>query len=270
MRFLDKFANPKKLSGTEDAGDAILRHLAHVRSVRDCFDILEAASMFQEGTLREDAVSALYSHCAVMRRQGMAMEPNLIGRAVTRAIAEPVRAGEAALRFAGHDTDFIEIVAKADEMRSKRDFSQAEYQYWLAHLLYPKHPLILVQYAHALKEQGKFPDALARYLDAAAFGAPMSDVEEHALFVAGALGLKARVAELLLAPTLIPISTDVRALYELLIGREPAISDVVLLMIEHRSAVSIVTTLMRREEFSQANRELLRLVAETQWSEANA
>lgn len=271
MRLLDKFIKPRGSSRAEDAEDArgpLPLRLDRVRSVQDCLDVFEAESMCEDGSLSENIISALYSRCASMRQQGMTMEPNLIGRAVQLAIAEPARAGNSALRFANHDTDFNEIVADADKVRDRREFSQAEYLYWRALLLNPRHPLILVQYAHTLKEQGKLPDALVYYLDAAVFGAPMSDVEEHALFVAGRLGLKERVR--LSAAMSMPCSNDVRALYELLIGQGPSLSDIVQLMLEHESISSIVSTLIRRKEFSQANRDLLRLIAETRWSPANA
>jgi len=271
MKFFGKLAKARKSSRAGDAPSAVPPHLERVRSVQDCLDVFEAESMFSGGTISDEVVSALYSHCTAMREQGMALEPNLIGRAVTHAVVEPARAGEIALRFASHDTDFVGFVTEADELlRFKRDIAHAEYLYWRALVLYPKHPLMLVQYAHSLKEQGKHPDSLTYYLDAAVFGAPMSDVEEHALFVAGLLGLSSRVAVRLSAPLSIPCSSHVRALYELLIGHGPTITDTLHLMIEHKSIPSIVTALMGREEFCQANRDLLRLIVETQWSPASA
>ncbi len=116
MKFLKGFVRIKGASWPGDAPGAVPPHLEHVRSIQDCLDVFETESMFSEGTLSDDVVSALYSHCAVMRRQGMAMEPNLIGRAVIRAIAEPARVGESDLsaffvKSTMSDTVFLDIGA---------------------------------------------------------------------------------------------------------------------------------------------------------------
>lgn len=270
MKLLNRFASPKKSLGGDDVHKPISSHALRFRSVQDCLDFFEAEAMYEQGSLSEDTVFSLLSQCAAMRQKGMAMEPNLIGRAVAQSIADPRRAGKIALQFADQDTDFNEFLADADAMRDSGNFAQGEYLYWRALILFPTHPTIRVQYAHCLKEQDKLPDALVGYLDSVTFGAPISDVKAHALFVAHRLGLRDLVAERLANSSLIHPSADIRALYELLVGREPAITLIIQLMLDYHDTQSIIANIIRRDEFRHANRDLLRLVAETNWSPEHA
>jgi tetratricopeptide (TPR) repeat protein len=262
VKFLSRQARSgKQSSGMEDKSTYLL--LEKVRSIDDCLGVFEDSGMLEQGFLLEDAVTNLYSMCVVMRKKNMAMEPNLIGRAVIQSIVDARRAGAAALRFAGQDTDFQGLVAEADMMRDSNDFAKAEYFCWRALTLFPKHPLIYVQYAHALKEQGKIVDALVNYLNALAFGASMLDVEEHALFVAEKLEVKSQLGEWLQSAKAFLPSADIVMLHELLLGWSPQVKIILDLMMQHGSAHSIIAEIMRGDDFWHANRELLRFVAET-------
>lgn len=269
MRLL-KNTKPKKLPGDGDLHNLVLSPFDSVRSIQDCLYLFEAKAMYKQGCLSEEAVAELWSICMAMRQKGMALEPNLIGRAVAQSIADPRRAGKIAMQFADKDTDFNKIMADADAMRDNGNFAKGEYYYSCALKLFPMHPTPMVQYAHCLKEQDKLPDALVRYLDSVIFGAPISDVEEHALFVADRLGLKDRVSKRFQNLSKTPPSVDIYALFQLLFGREPSITLVLHLMIDYLDSQSIIVDLIRRDEFRYTNRDLLRLVAETNWSPEHA
>ena len=263
MKFLSRRARPVKQSngGKEDKSVYLL--LEKVRSVGDCLRVFEESGMLDQGFLLEDTVANLHSMCVAMRKKGMAMEPNLIGRAVIQFIVDARQAGAAALRFARQDTDFQGLVAEADMMRDSNDFAKAEYFCWRALTLFPKHPLIYVQYAHALKEQGKAADALVNYLNDLIFGAPMLDVEEHALFVAEKLGIKSQLEMRLRSSGSLLPSADVIMLHELILGWSPQVGVVLELMMQHEHAHSIFVELIHEDDFWRANRDLLRFVAET-------
>ena len=266
MNFLNRIAPPKQAVVSSQAPNSAPPELARVRSVEECVKIFETEAMLNEGGLTEESVAALHSCCAVMREKGLGLEPNLIGRAASQSIANMRRSGKLAIKFGCEDTDLCQVVAEADAERDKRDFARAEYLYYHALTLYPMHPVVTVQYAHALKEQGKFPDALVRYVDASIYGAPKSDVEEHALFTASRLDLKDAVARILAGPdTLLP-SAHVRALYRLVCGRDVDVKTVLHLMIGCQNFSSLLVELMRGDFFKHANRDLLRLVVETNWS----
>jgi hypothetical protein len=266
MNFLNRIAPPKQAVVSSQAPNSAPPELARVRSVEECVKIFETEAMLNEGGLTEERVAALHSYCAAMREKGLGLEPNLIGRAASQSIANMRRSGKLAIQFGCEDTDLCQIVTEADAERDKRDFACAEQLYYRALTLYPTHPVVTVQYAHALKEQGKFPDALVRYVDASIYGAPKSDVEEHSLFVASRLGLKDAVARILAGPETLQPSAHIRALYRLVCGRDADMKTVLHLMIGCQNFSSLFVELVRGDFFKHANRDLLRLVVETNWS----
>jgi hypothetical protein len=266
MNFLNRVAAPKNAAVSSHLPNSAPPELARVRSVEECIKIFETEAMLNEGGLTEESVATLHSCCAAMREKGLGLEPNLIGRAASQSVANMRRSGRLAIQFGCEDTDLCQIVTKADAERDKRDFARAEDLYYHALALYPMHPVVTVQYAHALKEQGKLPDALVHYVDASIYGAPKSDVEEHAIFIASRLGLKGAVAGILARPYTLQPSTHIRALYLLVCGRDADMKTVLHLMIGCQNFSSLLVELMRGEFFKHANRDLLRLVVETNWS----
>ena len=84
---------------------------------------------------------------------------------------------------AQRDPGFGSLIRAADQHRDQAEWSAAEHSYWQALNLHPLHPGYRVQYAHMLKEQGKFIDAEANYRSALACGAELEDVVEHIRFV---------------------------------------------------------------------------------------
>jgi hypothetical protein len=234
-----------------------------VRTVQACIAAFEKASLFDNGDLPVQAVNQLSSLCLDFRRRGLALEPNLIGRAIVHAISEPFRAGAVAQLFSSDDTDFRALFREADDFRDRSSFPDAEFIYWKALCLYPKHPPTLVQYAHCLKEQRKFPDALCHYLDALHFGANVVDVEEHVMFVANVTGDAGKVQAKCKCPSSLLSSSDLRLLFEVLLGHAPSQSDLLGLVLNHDSPADAAASLIRHPAFCATNFDLLRLVQET-------
>jgi tetratricopeptide (TPR) repeat protein len=98
------------------------------------------------------------------------------------------QAREITLRAASQDPDFQALIAKADRARDRASWRAGERHYRAALALYPGHFGYMVQYAHCLKEQGKFVAAEIYYRSARALGAPLKDVHEHLAFVASRQG----------------------------------------------------------------------------------
>jgi hypothetical protein len=98
------------------------------------------------------------------------------------------QAKELTMRASSQDSDFQALIAKADRARDLKSWRVAERYYRAALALYPGHFGYMVQYAHCLKEQGKFVVGEIYYRSARALGAPWSDVYEHLAFVASRQG----------------------------------------------------------------------------------
>jgi len=101
------------------------------------------------------------------------------------------QAKELTLRAASQDSDFQALITKADRARDLESWRAAEGHYRAAIALYPCHFGYMVQYAHCLKERGKFAAAEIYYRSARALGAPSSDVYEHFAFAAARQGYPA-------------------------------------------------------------------------------
>ena len=82
------------------------------------------------------------------------------------------------------DPTFQALAAQADAARDAGHWGEAEYYYWRALELYPFHSGYRIQYAHVIKEQGKFDWAEVHYRSALAEGADAEQIKEHLLFVA--------------------------------------------------------------------------------------
>lgn len=262
MNLLDKFSR-SALPPALPVSLPDFSALEQVRSLEDCIKIFEAESWIERDGLSEPALLTLLHCCDNMRRRGLGLEPNVIGRAAVRSIYSPRRTGKFCALFGQQDSDFGVLLAQADEKRDNGDLSRAEYLYFRALAFYPGHASALVQYSHMLKDQHKFEDALVHYLDAANYGATPADVVEHALFVAGVLGLKDKVeARLLDVDECLSLSA-LRLIYRLLFGHEASTNTLLELMLESRKFEQVVVSLINRSGFRDANRDLLRVVAET-------
>jgi len=265
MKLLDKISRSMAFPSPNGPLDAHISRLTRVRSIQECIQFFESQSWIAREGLSEQALSTLLACCDDMRSRGLGLEPNLIGRAAAKCLMSPQRVGEASLIFGARDGDFLMLAAEADEKRDHRDYSGAEHAYYRALMLYPGHPTLLVQYAHMLKDQHKYPDALVYYFDAAIHGAPLADLREHALFVGSSVGRKNETAARLSDSHFCLSSSTLRTIYLLLFGQEPPVVLVMELMLETSRLEQVFAKLIIRSDFKSANRDLLRVVAETGW-----
>lgn len=241
-----------------------------VTHIDDCLHILNIKNIVNHEGLQEGEIAALHACCRAMRQRGWCLEPNLLSRAAMQCISNLRRTGEETLRFACEDTDFCRLTAEAAAELSRQDFVRSEYLYFQALLLYPAHPNATVQYAHALKDQGKFSDALVHYLDAEVWGAPKKDIQEHALFVANNLGLRDEVVKRIKDETPKLPSSYIRTLYEFLCGQRLPKRDILPFMIAHADPWSLMESVIRSDGFKHANRDLLRMLADMNWTPDHA
>lgn len=117
--------------------------------------------------------------------------PNAFNFATNSLLKELINSGSdriSAVRLTskvalGND-EFVAMTKEGDLQRDTHSFASAEFSYFKALRLFPLHNGYRVQYAHMLKEQAKFADAVIQYWFALNIGAPQADVEEHLLFAA--------------------------------------------------------------------------------------
>lgn len=93
------------------------------------------------------------------------------------------------LSLAHSHSEFVLLIKEADTMRDTRNFGHAQFAYYKALVLLPYHNGYRVQYAHVLKEQEKYIDAVVQYWYALNLGAAPSAVQEHLLFAASRAGI---------------------------------------------------------------------------------
>lgn len=246
-----------------------------VRSEADCLDAFTCKGLFGEAGLDRAALDLLLNVCLTLRTKGMALEPNLIGRAAARNILDRRLAGIASGQFAARDTDFLEIITAADAARERAEYGEAKSRYFQALQMFPFHPGYMLQYGHCLKQLKFLPEALIAYLDAYRFGAAKQEFEIHALDTARLLGRFEQVAHLATkisqpnadkppTPRALELtSNDVIILTQLFHLTTPSPEDIVSRMCECQSRRELVLVLLNEPPFSKAHRKTLELVAET-------
>lgn len=191
-------------------------------------------------------------------------------RAPKLAIARP-QAVEFTLRAAELDEEFRRYVSEGDQARDARNWGRAEFDYWRALALYPLHCGYMVQYAHCLKEQGKFADAEIYYRSALALGAPARDVADHLVYAAHQQGYYGSVplasADLPtnpLSPTSLPTNFDIEQIALFLTGQRSLTVAVRLELLRRcRTLNDVIKSLIGSPEFGRANHLLLLLLKTT-------
>lgn len=239
-----------------------LYNLRSTKSIEECVDIFK--DILCQEVVDDSFANAVFEFCAEMRKSGLAMEPNLAGRAICRIAPNNLAAERLTQKFSPSDTDFAEYIGLADRSRDKGDFREAEVFYDKALQLFPSHAGILVQYGHCLKEQGKFLHALVHYLEATSCGSPRGDIYEHAIFAAEKIGRAADIASLMKASSPIIPKRDIISLSELFLGHSPSFEDIANDMIEFRSTARLAKHLVKSDDFKARNSALLRLIFETE------
>lgn len=251
-------ALPEPLRSVETSFD-------RVKSIEECIDLLESSSILTAGQIDSEALGFLQHQCDEMRKRGLGLEPNLLSRALVRCLVDPVAAGEWCIKFAATDDDWRHFVSGADRARDSGTLHEAEYLYHRALDLYPAHYGILIQYAHCLKDQGKRQDALAYYLDARIAGGARAEIEEHARFVARAMGVEDRTVAFLSSRKSIPFSRDIRAIHRLFLDEEPSVSRIVELLLQNETTAEVVRDIIADPTFSDRNKDFLRYLSEVSW-----
>ncbi|MBL6457513.1 hypothetical protein JMJ55_19455 [Belnapia sp. T6] len=167
------------------------------------------------------------------------------------------------------DPEFRQHIAQADTARDRRQWPEAEYGYWRALSLYPLHAGYRVQYGHALKEQGKLPDAEVAYRSALALDPEAAaDLRRHIAHVAGLLGHAEAPDPSPRPPAPHPLeeapwSEDVELAHALLLHRPPQLVEEVLPLLRTApTRRALLLAVMGREEMARANRDLMLLLAE--------
>lgn len=249
--------------------------LEKVRSEADCLSVFTARGLLGDAGLEEDSLAVLRDACLTMRAKGMAMEPNLIGRAAARMIIDRALAGSVSLEFASCDTDFLDLVAAADVARERADYSEAKSRYLQALQMFPFHPGYMLQYGHCLKELKLLPEALAAYFDAYRYGATKHEFETHATDTARQLGRAGQIAQMatkinqpltdkpLSSLDLELTSKDVITLTQLFHLNTPSPENIAKRLCFCRSRRELIMALLGDPQFSQAHLNTLRLVSET-------
>lgn len=184
---------------------------------------------------------------------------------------------ERTLQASLQNEDFRRHVGAGDAYRDQGRWGDGEHEYWLALRLYPLHRSYRVQYGHCLKEQGKFLDAEVQYRNAIALGDLESDVVRHLRFVAEKSGrhvsahwLQAagnfwRAAGGVPFPLAAPATQqDIYVLSELLLGHTEITNiEIVRLLDRAPRQCDIAKELIAMPGFVHANRDLVRVIAET-------
>lgn len=116
-------------------------------------------------------------------------------RSIPQLASRRIEAIERTYQVAPQHVAFRTLIGKGDDARDMTDYAQAERHYWQALRIFPLHGGYRVQYAHCLKEQEKYPEAIVHYWYALGLGAPQHDVEQHVLFAAGRAGIEINVAD---------------------------------------------------------------------------
>lgn len=185
------------------------------------------------------------------------------GPALTRA--EEI---ERQLKRAVKDSRFKALVREGDLARDSQNWAAAEHSYMRGLALYPFHPGYRAQYAHMLKEQGKFAAAEAHYRSAFATGCPIEDVKPHLAFATAQNGGRLEALDTpnfavtaLKAP---PTMFDIEALALVFFHDSGAISlnEAALLMRRHRTNEQVALALLLEDRFLRLNLPFLHLLQE--------
>jgi len=165
------------------------------------------------------------------------------------------------------DPEFVEHVTAGDQARDARDWEEAENRYEAALNLYPLHPGYLIQSGHAAKERGHLAEAEVKYRSAWALGAPLPDVLEHLLYVAGEAGrssVRREALRLDREPAQCPPNRhDLSVFGQLLWGRTPSVDETLKLLRSAQTLEQALAQMVRSPEFLRKSRLLVDLIKET-------
>lgn len=206
------------------------------------------------------------ARAAVLLAGGETGEALLLLRALPDKAASRAVAVETTLAATALDPEFLSLVAQADAARDARNFLQGEFLYWSALGLYRLHCGYITQYAHCLKEQGKWAEAEAHYRSALALGGPAADLHRHISACAQARdeppSLPMPVPQAADPIDLPPTLNDVLDLLALLLHRAPTgPAESLSLLRDCPRRRDVVLALVAQAAFTRANPDLMTLLA---------
>lgn len=161
------------------------------------------------------------------------------------------------------DNQFQELVRRADRSRDLGEWALGEADYWSALSLYPLHYGYMAQYAHTLKEQGRFSEAEIYYRSALALGGPPDDLIEHIQFVASKDGYDAPIEDARHGPVGIgmdamPTHLDIRNILFLCFGEcSHCHPDILPTMRACSTVKEVFTRIVNASRFATVNQQLL-------------
>lgn len=222
-----------------------------------------------------DEVLALFR---AWKEESAHLGPALDLQAALRLTAASLLDPRVARRFvpalADMDDAFKACVVAGDVARAQRDWGAAEYQYLSGLGLYPNHMGYRVQYAHMLKELGKYPNATINYMTAFAQGETSSEMIGFIEFTMARHGCAwshaARAAVLEYwsrhaaphVPLDVPPTRDaVDTLVRLFLHRTPSFIEIANHLASCGSVGELCNNIVGLNDFATANRDFLSLVA---------
>ena len=157
------------------------------------------------------------------------------------------------------------MIAEADAARDRGDYAKAEFLYYQLLSHFDDLDGYIVQYAHSLKEQGKFSAAEFFYRDALNRGVDAAAILEHLEFVCGQqnqpVGRPAAEAAPAVGLARLPNSTDIRILSWLLRDDSEPPLELRLAVIRQAASVDQAAVLLAQSpEALHRNRKLLSLM----------
>lgn len=196
-----------------------------------------------------------------------------IVRFIARSLLDPHISRRFVPTLANLDESFTTAVQAGDKARDMRNWGDAEFQYWRALSLYPKHMGYRVQYAHVLKEAGKYLDAEVHYRHAFSQGEIDSDTVSFIQYSQSkrdgswADSAHQYVLEYWSAPRQFdplgaPLGKEsVELIFRVFYRRMPQMIEAAENMAQYGSVGDIIKHLTISTEFATANRDLLSLIA---------
>lgn len=199
------------------------------------------------------------------------------GRWIALSLKDRKECVAATFRLSSQDKAFMEHIRLGDASRDSSKWGEGELHYWRGLSLYPLHAGYRVQYAHCLKEQGKFVDAELQYRNALALGEVQPDLIRHLRFSAEKVGRPVNGEGLDTvtkfwsqaaaggSPLDMPATErDIVSAGDLFLGRSAwPVAELAEIMSKAPLMSDVIAHFLQRPEFAAANRDLMLLLVES-------
>jgi tetratricopeptide (TPR) repeat protein len=221
------------------------------------------------------AAEVIVTSLRAMKRQvqkAAALEVANAARLMASSIKDPRQLRRIVAGLADIDDEFCLTIQTADAARDNRNWGEAEFHYWRALELFPDHAGYRVQYAHVLKEGGKFLDAEVHYRCAFSQGETGPDISSFIEYTQSKRGGQwSRDAMMFVLdfwgkpkasqPMQMPVTKfAVDAVFPLFADRAPTMEEIASSMAASGSLLDLCRNLMALPDFAACNRDLLSLI----------